>query len=60
MMKNDPKTWDQLMRSAIIYGTVMASFTIQDFSIDRLKTLTREEVMSRKERLMKMMSIGAF
>lgn len=60
MMKNDAKTWDQLMRRAIIYGTVMASFTIQDFSIDRLKTLTRDEVMSRKERLMKMMSIGAF
>jgi len=38
----------------------MASFTIQDFSIGRLKTLTREEVMLRKEHLLKMTSIGAF
>ena len=60
LMKNDPKAWDQLMRRAIMYGTVMASFTIQDFSIGRLKTLTREEVMLRKEHLLKMTSIGAF
>jgi sugar/nucleoside kinase (ribokinase family) len=57
MMKNDPKAWDQLMRLAIIYGTVMASFTIQDFSIGRLKKLTREEVMHRKEHFVKMLSV---
>jgi sugar/nucleoside kinase (ribokinase family) len=60
MIKDDPKAWDQLMRRAIVYGTVMASFTIQDFSIARLKTLTREEVMLRKEQFVKMMSIGTF
>jgi sugar/nucleoside kinase (ribokinase family) len=60
LMKNDPKAWDQLMRRAIVYGTVMASFTIQDFSIKRLQTLTREEVMHRKEKFMKMTSVGAF
>jgi sugar/nucleoside kinase (ribokinase family) len=60
LIKKDPKAWDQLMRRAIIYGTVMASFTIQDFSINSLKKLTREDVMLRKERFVKMMSIGSF
>jgi sugar/nucleoside kinase (ribokinase family) len=58
MMKKEPIAWDQLVRRAIIYGTVMASFTIQDFSIGRLKTLTKEELMLRKERLLKMMSFS--
>lgn len=60
MIKDDPKAWDQLVRRAVVYGTVMASFTIQDFSIGRLKTLTREELMHRKERFLKMLSIGQF
>ncbi len=58
LMKTDPSAWDQLLRRAVIYGTVMASFTIQDFSIGRLKTLSRDELMLRREKLMKMMSIG--
>lgn len=58
MMDSDPGAWDQLLRRAVIYGTVMASFTIQDFSIGRLKSLKREEVMHRKERLMKMIAVG--
>jgi sugar/nucleoside kinase (ribokinase family) len=58
MMKTDPHGWDQLLRRSVIHGTVMASFTIQDFSIGRLKKLTREELMHRKEKLMTMMSIG--
>ncbi|MBC7397971.1 MAG: bifunctional hydroxymethylpyrimidine kinase/phosphomethylpyrimidine kinase [Bdellovibrionales bacterium] len=60
MMKDDSKAWDQLIRRAVVYGTVMASFTIQDFSIKRLKTLTREELVHRKERFLKMLSIGQF
>lgn len=58
MMRQDPKAWDLLLRRAIVYGTVMASFTIQDFSIGRLKTLKREEVQRRKEKLVRMMSMG--
>ena len=58
MMKNNPTGWDQLLRRAIVHGTVMASFTIQDFSIGRLKTLTKEELIVRKEKLLKMMSLG--
>ena len=58
MMKQDPNGWDQLLRRAVVYGTVMASFTIQDFSIERLKTLSREELMHRREKFMKMMSVS--
>ena len=32
------------IRRAIIYGSVMASFTVEDFSLNRLKSLTIEEI----------------
>ncbi len=57
-MQSDPSAWDQLLRRAVVNGTVMASFTIQDFSINRLKTLTKEDLMHRKEKLLRMMSLG--
>lgn len=38
---------DQSLRRAIIYGSVLASFNVEAFSLERLKTLTREEIDSR-------------
>ncbi|NCC50271.1 MAG: sugar kinase [Spartobacteria bacterium] len=35
------------LRQAMIYGTVVASFGVQDFSVDRLLALTKEEIESR-------------
>jgi sugar/nucleoside kinase (ribokinase family) len=35
------------LRQAIIFGSVMASFNVEEFSLDRLKRLTREEIDSR-------------
>ena len=35
------------MRQAIIFGSVMASFTVEAFSLDRLRTLTYAEVEQR-------------
>lgn len=35
------------VRRAIVYGSVMASFTVEDFSLNRLKNLTIEEVDAR-------------
>jgi sugar/nucleoside kinase (ribokinase family) len=35
------------LRSAVVYGTVMASFCVEKFSLDRLTTLTWDEVDSR-------------
>ena len=58
MVKKDPNGWEQLIRRAIVNGTVMASFTIQDFSIGRLKTLTQEDFMHRREKFLKMISFG--
>lgn len=35
------------LRQAIIFGSVMASFTVEEFSLDRLRSLTREDVDER-------------
>ncbi len=35
------------MRRAMVYGSVMASFTVEDFSLSRLIRLTREEIAER-------------
>lgn len=37
------------IRRAVAYGTVMASFTVEDFSLDRLKRLERNEIDERFE-----------
>jgi sugar/nucleoside kinase (ribokinase family) len=38
---------DAAMRRAMVYGSVMASFTVEDFSLNRLLRLTREELAER-------------
>jgi sugar/nucleoside kinase (ribokinase family) len=35
------------MRRAIVLGSVLASFTVEQFSLDRLRTLTTEEIRGR-------------
>lgn len=35
------------VRKAIVYGTVMASFNVQDFSLDRQRSLTKAEIEAR-------------
>jgi sugar/nucleoside kinase (ribokinase family) len=35
------------MRRAIVLGSVLASFTVEQFSLDRLRTLTPEEIRAR-------------
>lgn len=37
------------MRRAVIYGSVLASFCVERFSLDRFRTLTREEIEARFE-----------
>ena len=41
------KFGEEEVRRAAVYGSVMASFTIEDFSIDRLKTVTMEQIEER-------------
>ena len=47
---------DAALRCAVIYGTVTASYSVEDFSFDRLKDITREEIDERVERIRKMTS----
>ena len=35
------------LRKAVVFGTVMASFAVEDFSLDRLQRLTHEEILAR-------------
>jgi sugar/nucleoside kinase (ribokinase family) len=38
---------DRNLRRAMIYGSVMASFNVEKFSMERLKTLTKDEIEQR-------------
>jgi len=42
------------MRRALVHGAIVASFTIQDFSIDRLRTLTLAQIQERYDALRNM------
>ena len=41
--REDPAT----LRRAIVLGSVLASFTVEQFSLERLRTLTPEEIRAR-------------
>jgi len=48
----DPKT----LKKAMAYGTLAASFTVEDFSLDRLKQIEREDLDFRMEEYRRMLS----
>ena len=48
----EPKT----LKRAMAYGTVAASFTVEDFSLDRLKQIEREDLDRRMEAYRRMLS----
>ncbi len=48
------KTDIQSLRQSIAVGTVMASFTVEDISLNRLSTVEKEEVLSRIKELQKL------
>lgn len=50
---DDPASMDNI-RKALAHGTVMASFTIEAFSLDRLAKLTRAELDARYEEFARM------
>jgi sugar/nucleoside kinase (ribokinase family) len=45
---------DESVRQAIIFGSVMASFNVEDFSLDRLRTLQYSEIDERYRSFKKM------
>jgi sugar/nucleoside kinase (ribokinase family) len=48
----EPKT----LKEALAYGTLAASFTVEDFSLDRLKKIEREDIDNRMAEYRKMLS----
>ena len=47
----EPQPTEQALRRAVAYGTVLASFNVQEFGVERLATLSEEEVGERYEAL---------
>jgi len=43
----------------LAYGILVASFTVEDFSLDRLKQITRHDLDRRMEEYRKMLSFLA-
>jgi sugar/nucleoside kinase (ribokinase family) len=46
------------LQRAMAYGTVVASFTIEQFSLERLTTLTEREVTERMVEFGKVVRVG--
>jgi len=44
---NEDKINDTILRQAIIVGSVMASYTVEKFSVDRIKELDRADIAAR-------------
>jgi sugar/nucleoside kinase (ribokinase family) len=57
MAKNQPEQWEKLLRRAVVAGCVMASFTVEDFSLHRLMRLEKGELVDRQHALLKMISL---
>ena len=45
---------DASLRRAMVYGSVMGSFTVEKFGLDRLRTLKRSEIGARAKHFQKM------
>jgi sugar/nucleoside kinase (ribokinase family) len=53
------RTDSATMRRAMVYGSVMASFTVEDFSLDRLRRVTDAEIAERFAAFQKMVTVDA-
>jgi sugar/nucleoside kinase (ribokinase family) len=50
---------DKVLHQALFYGTVMASFNVENFSLERLKTITTADIRTRLKKLQDMASFRA-
>ncbi len=57
MAQQDPQKWEVLLRRAVLNGCVMASFTVEDFSLHRLMRLASSELTVRQNALMQMIAV---
>jgi sugar/nucleoside kinase (ribokinase family) len=53
----NPKKWDNLLKKAVLRGCIMASFTIEDFSFNRLKSVTSHDLETRFQKLISMITL---
>ena len=37
------------LRQAVVFGSVLASYNVEKFSLERIKTVTQDEIASRHE-----------
>jgi sugar/nucleoside kinase (ribokinase family) len=51
------ETDERALRRAIVYGSVVASFTVEDFSLNRLRRLTRDDIDQRYRVFREMMQV---
>ena len=54
LASTDQPESEEAIRQAIGYGTVVASFNVEDFSLNRQRNLTTFEIEERYEQLRKM------
>jgi sugar/nucleoside kinase (ribokinase family) len=57
VLAGEGTTDEAALRRAIVYGSVIASFTVEDFSLDRLKRLARAEIDARYKAFREMMQL---
>jgi len=53
-LATSPKADDAALRRAMVYGSVMGSFTVEKFGLDRLRALKRSEINARARHFHKM------
>ncbi|MEC9465252.1 MAG: PfkB family carbohydrate kinase [Myxococcota bacterium] len=52
--------WDlESLRQAVILGSVMASFNVQDFSLDKLKSLSHDDIRARYQAFARLTAFNA-
>ncbi len=57
MARQKPSTWEKLLKQAVFTGCVMASFTVEDFSFNRLRDLDAFEFQERFKHLKTMTDV---
>jgi sugar/nucleoside kinase (ribokinase family) len=58
LAQTNPAQWETTLRKAVLAGSVMASFTVEDFSFKRLQKLKPNELDARHQELAQMISLG--
>jgi sugar/nucleoside kinase (ribokinase family) len=56
-LKEDAAPTATNLRRAMAYGTVLASFVVEDFSLQRLQRTSRQEINERLETYRKMLAL---